>query len=139
MSFHSLLEGLALGVQQGYNEILSLFVSLILHKGIEAFSVGLQVCRLNPQRLPIVAADFNQVAKSGTIVVIEAIAVGTFVYVTFLEFHVPEVLPILAYLLLSINSQYRKLFQKFIYDRKKYIKWGQLGCKIITEKLIQGF
>lgn len=31
------------------------------------------------------AADFNQVAKSGTIVVIEAIAVGTFVYVTFLE------------------------------------------------------
>jgi zinc transporter ZupT len=73
MSFHSILEGFALGVQvllksfhratkqvlvllQDSNSgIRTLFVSLIIHKGIEAFSVGLQIRKSNMTRLrPVV-------------------------------------------------------------------------------------
>jgi zinc transporter ZupT len=69
MSFHSILEGFALGVQVSHflcetvtfivfqessAGIMTLFVSLIIHKGIEAFSVGLQVSRANSKRMLIV-------------------------------------------------------------------------------------
>ena len=51
MSFHSVLEGFALGVQNNIRSIFTLFISLLLHKGIEAFSVGLQVSRGNSERV----------------------------------------------------------------------------------------
>lgn len=54
MSFHSILEGFALGVQNEKAGIMTLFLSLIIHKGIEAFSVGLQVSRSNTKRLVLV-------------------------------------------------------------------------------------
>lgn len=41
-----MLEGFALGVQDTQAEIVSLFVSLIIHKGVEAFSVGLQAGKM---------------------------------------------------------------------------------------------
>lgn len=47
MSFHSLLEGFALGVQTDQTAIYALFFSLVLHKGIESFSVGLQISKVN--------------------------------------------------------------------------------------------
>ncbi|PAV67772.1 hypothetical protein WR25_04266 [Diploscapter pachys] len=50
MSFHSLLEGFALGVQDTTTRIMSLFVSLILHKSVEAFSVGLQISKGNKEK-----------------------------------------------------------------------------------------
>jgi zinc transporter ZupT len=56
MSFHSVLEGFALGVQNEKAGIMTLFLSLIIHKGIEAFSVGLQVSRSNRKRLVLVIA-----------------------------------------------------------------------------------
>ena len=51
MSFHSVLEGFALGVQSNIRSIVTLFFSLLLHKGIEAFSVGLQVSRGNSDKV----------------------------------------------------------------------------------------
>ncbi|CAK5013300.1 unnamed protein product [Meloidogyne enterolobii] len=54
MSFHSILEGFALGVQNNQKGIMTLFISLIIHKGIEAFSVGLQITRSNAKRMIIV-------------------------------------------------------------------------------------
>jgi zinc transporter 1/2/3 len=54
MSFHSILEGFALGVQNDKTGIRNLFLSLIIHKGIEAFSVGLQVSRSNTRRIGLV-------------------------------------------------------------------------------------
>ncbi len=74
MSFHSLLEGVALGVQVYSNYyrhpilsyhitccqtesagIITLFLSLIIHKAIESFSVGLQIARSHThQRLHMV-------------------------------------------------------------------------------------
>ncbi|KAK6058323.1 hypothetical protein COOONC_04108 [Cooperia oncophora] len=56
MSFHSILEGFALGVQNTTARIVTLFISLILHKGVEAFSVGLQVSKGNSNKLKAVIA-----------------------------------------------------------------------------------
>uniref|UniRef100_A0AC34GN76 Uncharacterized protein n=1 Tax=Panagrolaimus sp. ES5 TaxID=591445 RepID=A0AC34GN76_9BILA len=107
MSLHSLLEGFALGVQDNSTGILTLFFSLIIHKGIEAFSVGLQITRVNSNKTCLVIStilvyalmtpvgsmlgvalyniDMNPVVKEGTVVVLEGLAGGTFIYVTFFE------------------------------------------------------
>ncbi|EFO89165.1 hypothetical protein CRE_15136 [Caenorhabditis remanei] len=107
MSFHSLLEGFALGVQDSDTAIWTLFFSLLLHKSIEAFSVGLQISRSNSDKKKIViftiliyalmtplgtvlgtllqntgGASFG---KDFLIVFLESMAAGTFIYVTFLE------------------------------------------------------
>lgn len=107
MSFHSILEGFALGVQDDTTGIMTLFISLIIHKGIEAFSVGLQVSKSNSKRIFMVTltiliyalmtplgsmigafimkANINPTVKDAVIVVLEGFAGGTFVYVTFFE------------------------------------------------------
>uniref|UniRef100_A0A915B1A6 Zinc transporter ZIP3 n=3 Tax=Parascaris univalens TaxID=6257 RepID=A0A915B1A6_PARUN len=107
MSFHSILEGLALGVQDSTTGIMSLFISLMIHKGIEAFSVGLQISKSNSRRLKVAAitiliyslmtpvgsiigmciqnSNLQSVLKEGLVTVLEALAVGTFIYVTFFE------------------------------------------------------
>ena len=56
ISFHSLLEGFALGVQDKPERIVTLFLSLLLHKCIEAFSVGLQVSKGNSDKLKAVVS-----------------------------------------------------------------------------------
>ncbi|VDM95932.1 unnamed protein product [Thelazia callipaeda] len=107
MSFHSVLEGVALGVQDEKIGIITLFISLLLHKGIEAFSVGLQISRTISNKTKMVIAtiiiyslmtplgsitglllqniDMDECWRQGTIMVLEALAIGTFIFVTFLE------------------------------------------------------
>ncbi|CAJ0578439.1 unnamed protein product, partial [Mesorhabditis spiculigera] len=107
MSFHSILEGFALGVQDTPTRIVSLFLSLFIHKGIEAFSVGLQIVKGNRTRVKVVictvfiyalmtpigsalgtwleAANIDPIHKESAVVVLESLAAGTFIYVTFLE------------------------------------------------------
>uniref|UniRef100_A0A914EP87 Uncharacterized protein n=1 Tax=Acrobeloides nanus TaxID=290746 RepID=A0A914EP87_9BILA len=107
MSLHSILEGIALGVQDNRIGIITLFVSLIIHKGIEAFSVGLQITKSNSKRACMVTStiiiyalmtpvgsmlgvmltnlNLDPVLRDGSIVVLEGLAGGTFIYVTFFE------------------------------------------------------
>jgi len=107
MSFHSILEGFALGVQNDKTGIRNLFISLIIHKGIEAFSVGLQVSRSNTKRLgrvittilvyalmtPIgsmfgmflMNVEMDPQSKDLVIILLEGCASGTFIFVTFFE------------------------------------------------------
>ncbi|KAI1731112.1 ZIP zinc transporter domain-containing protein [Ditylenchus destructor] len=107
MSFHSVLEGLALGVQDDTAGILTLFISLIIHKGIEAFSVGLQLSKTNTKRtrlviltmimyglmtpigsilgLCITNLTIDELYKDAIVIVLEGLAGGTFIYVTFFE------------------------------------------------------
>uniref|UniRef100_A0A915EF75 Uncharacterized protein n=1 Tax=Ditylenchus dipsaci TaxID=166011 RepID=A0A915EF75_9BILA len=107
MSFHSILEGFALGVQDDTTGILTLFISLIIHKGIEAFSVGLQMSRANSKRVCVVVLtmvvyglmtpigsmlgvlitnlNINELVKEAIVIVLEGMAGGTFIYVTFFE------------------------------------------------------
>ncbi|CAD6196254.1 unnamed protein product [Caenorhabditis auriculariae] len=107
MSFHSLLEGFALGIQDTKTGILALFFSLLLHKSIEAFSVGLQISRANSSKYKTVIATIliyslmtpigsilgtvlqsataPSYEKDGAMLVLECLAAGTFIYVTFIE------------------------------------------------------
>lgn len=107
ISFHSVLEGFALGVQDNSAGILTLFISLIIHKSIEAFSVGLQINKSGNNSLIIVGSlilayalmtpigsitgdfitnlEIAELPKEGIIIGLESLAAGTFIYVTFLE------------------------------------------------------
>uniref|UniRef100_A0A914EFA7 Uncharacterized protein n=1 Tax=Acrobeloides nanus TaxID=290746 RepID=A0A914EFA7_9BILA len=107
MSLHSILEGIALGVQDNRVGIITLFLSLIIHKSIEAFSVGLQIAKSNSKRTCMVTStiiiyalmtpvgsmlgvlltniNLNPTIREGSIVVLEGLAGGTFIYVTFFE------------------------------------------------------
>lgn len=49
-----ILEGFALGIQENITGIVTLFISLLFDKGIEAFSVGLQISRSNRKRVMFV-------------------------------------------------------------------------------------
>ncbi|MCP9260496.1 Zinc transporter ZIP3 [Dirofilaria immitis] len=105
MSFHSILEGIALGVQDEKFGIITLFISLLLHKGIEAFSVGLQISRTIAQQIKIIiititiyslmtpigsfaglflqSVNMNESLRQGIIIVLEGLAIGTFIFVLF--------------------------------------------------------
>merc|ERR1719219_2352267 len=45
LSFHSVFEGLAIGIQQSLSQLMSLFVAVIAHKGVMAFSLGLTLAQ----------------------------------------------------------------------------------------------
>ncbi|VDM42848.1 unnamed protein product [Toxocara canis] len=107
ISFHSVIEGLALGVQDDAAELSALFISLMVHKVIVAFSVGLQLGRTHAHALGWVCGSllllalmsplggligmFVQNAQMDTklkdfiILIMQGLAVGTFIYVTFFE------------------------------------------------------
>ncbi|PIC36933.1 hypothetical protein B9Z55_015745 [Caenorhabditis nigoni] len=111
MSFHSLLEGFALGVQDTTGRIYALFFSLLLHKSVEAFSVGLQISMANSNKIKTVLATiliYSLMAPMGSIIgsvlqnsetniykdcailLLESLAAGTFIYVTFIEIMASE-------------------------------------------------
>jgi len=107
MSFHCVLEGLALGVKKSHSGTLTLFFSLMMHKGIEAFSVGLQIAKSHTERMRMAViticiyslmtplgsmlgvmlqqAPIEDTPKNISIIILEGMAVGTFIYVTFFE------------------------------------------------------
>lgn len=107
LGIHSVIEGLAFGVQSGEETIIALFLSLMVHKLIVAFSVGLQLFRTHAHRmkwvigsvvllasmtpigaligLVVSSATEGALWKSITVTVLQGLAVGTFLYVTFFE------------------------------------------------------
>ncbi|KAK6730943.1 hypothetical protein RB195_007424 [Necator americanus] len=107
LSIHSVIEGVALGVGDNTSETTALFLSLLVHKLIVAFSVGLQLARTHAHQLQwVVASVFtfalmsplgavigmavqsaasNSFSKDVTITILQGLAVGTFLYVTFFE------------------------------------------------------
>ncbi|CAG9540332.1 unnamed protein product [Cercopithifilaria johnstoni] len=107
ISFHSIIEGLAFGVQTDNARIATLFISLMVHKIIVAFSVGLQLGRTHAHALGWVClsmglfsimspvggfigtfvqnSQMDTEVKALTILIFQGVAVGTFIYVTFFE------------------------------------------------------
>ncbi|CAB3397908.1 unnamed protein product [Caenorhabditis bovis] len=107
ISFHSILEGFALGVQDTSGGLISLFLSLLIHKAVEAFSVGIQLSKAGSHAqlrilistiviyglmTPIgsILGAFLQMGgkslqKDWAMLVLESLAGGTFIYVTFVE------------------------------------------------------
>ncbi|XP_054033541.1 zinc transporter ZIP1 [Dryobates pubescens] len=104
LALHSVLEGLALGLQEADGAVLRVCLALLLHKCAVAFSLALKLLR-GRLRTPAVAACLLLFAMMsplgvglGTVVaagagprqrlcrgVLEGLAAGTFLYITFLE------------------------------------------------------
>lgn len=105
LSLHSVFEGLAVGLQDTIDDVVSLFLVVIFHKGIISFSLGLNMvqsklsvtqmlmanmffCVTAPLGVALgmgiteMQASFTTAAVSGTL---QGIACGTFLYVTFFE------------------------------------------------------
>ena len=106
LSLHTIFEGLAIGLQSTRQQVWTLFMAVSIHKVIIAFTMGIQFmtvyenkCRaivfmvifslMSPLGLGIgitvtsaVGSDFAVDVSSG---ILQGIATGTFVYVTFFE------------------------------------------------------
>ncbi|KAM6365425.1 LOW QUALITY PROTEIN: zinc transporter ZIP1 [Pluvialis apricaria] len=125
LALHAVLEGLALGLQEGEGAVLRVCLALLLHKCAVAFSLALKLLRghLRPPAVALCLGLFAMMSPLGvglgTAVaagagprqrlcrgVLEGLAAGTFLYITFLEIlpqelgvphqRVPKVLLLLA-------------------------------------------
>uniref|UniRef100_A0A0N5CB05 Zinc transporter ZIP1 n=1 Tax=Strongyloides papillosus TaxID=174720 RepID=A0A0N5CB05_STREA len=107
MSFHSVLEGIAMGVKDDSKGMLIMFGSLLVHKSIESFSVGLQVSKENASKMKMIIITLitysfmtplgagigvvlqrlaiDDITKLQITLFLECLAAGTFIYVTFME------------------------------------------------------
>ena len=109
LSFHSLIAGAALGLENNYAHLLILFVAIIAHKGAAAFALGLNmnahhVSLKNRQRLMLLFAcmtpfglligqELIQHTTHHTILIpfFDAITAGTFIYIATLDRINPKV------------------------------------------------
>ncbi|NWV43681.1 S39A1 protein, partial [Grantiella picta] len=100
LALHAVLEGLALGLREGDAAALRVLLALLLHKGAVAFGLCLELLR-SRLRPPAVASCLRLCRA-----VLEGLAAGTFLFVTFLEIlpqelgvpqnRIPKVILILA-------------------------------------------
>lgn len=105
LSLHSIFEGLAIGLQPKVDEVLQIFVAVVLHKCVIAFSLSLNLVQSNLKTAAIIKLSFifcvaspiglgigmgvmevsdtrHAVILSG---LLQGLACGTFLYVTFFE------------------------------------------------------
>lgn len=105
LSLHSIFEGLAMGLQTDKNQLLAIFTAVIIHKNILAFSLGMNLVQSHLSKCSVVLSclcfalmapigmtlgiiliesfsDFTQSLMDG---VLQGIATGTFLYITFFE------------------------------------------------------
>ena len=106
LALHAVFEGLVFGIsQESPSQMIGTVVAVVIHKSIIAFSTGMQLltAKIKTQHLCIAIVLFSIMAPIGLIIgiiisavgangnldgpmtVIEAVATGTFIYVTFLE------------------------------------------------------
>lgn len=105
LSLHSLFEGLAVGLQEEVSSVLQIFVAVVLHKVALAFSLGLSLVQTELSLASVIKSNFlfsitsplgmciaialeefghslNSSIMNG---ILQALACGTFLYVTFFE------------------------------------------------------
>lgn len=105
ISIHSLFEGLAVGLQDTTSTLLSIFVALLLHKGILSFSLGMNLIssKLSDKSVLKSISIFCLSAPIGIAIgigiidlwdseisqlvqgILQGVACGTFLYITFFE------------------------------------------------------
>ncbi|XP_056428043.1 zinc transporter ZIP1-like isoform X2 [Hyla sarda] len=104
LSLHSIFEGIAIGLQSGQSEVLQIAIAILIHKSIIAVSLSLLLMQSNVKikwfvlsivmfalMSPIgisIGIGVMQTESSGSSLVqavLEGLAAGTFVYITFLE------------------------------------------------------
>ena len=115
LSVHSLFEGLAMGLQNSNSAVWTLFIAIATHKAVIAFSTGLQITKsFSPLIKPVIISVcvFSVMSPLGgaigTVIiriihrhdsqsldlmnaVLQSIASGTFMYITFFEILVQSV------------------------------------------------
>ncbi|XP_027698869.1 zinc transporter ZIP2 isoform X1 [Vombatus ursinus] len=105
LSFHSVFEGLAVGLQSSVPAVLQLCLAVLAHKGLVVFGVGLRLVQtgtgrrwalisilalalMSPLGLAlgmVVAGGNSEGGRALAQAVLEGVAAGTFLYVTFFE------------------------------------------------------
>ena len=105
LSFHSLFEGLAIGLQTSADAMISLLAAVVIHKGVMAFSLGLNIVQSNLSKKSffISLLIFSVASPIGVVIGIlitnlqqsigrdvanaflQGISGGTFLYITFFE------------------------------------------------------
>merc|ERR1719470_405149 len=105
LSFHSVFEGIAIGLQDNSAQLISIFIAVIVHKAVMAFSLGLNIAQsdLSVKSFVISNIMFSIASPIGVGIGIavadlpsslpqdicngflQGIAGGTFLYITFFE------------------------------------------------------
>ncbi|OCU00436.1 zinc transporter ZIP3 [Xenopus laevis] len=109
LSAHSVFEGLALGLQEDGNKLLSLFIGVVIHETLVAVALGVSMAKVNihlkdavkmavlvSTMIPIgivvgmAIQSAQNMASSIASALLQGIAGGTFLFVTFFEILVKE-------------------------------------------------
>ena len=110
ISLHSIFEGLAVGLQSDAGQVLGIFAALVLHKSILSFSIGMSLVqsRLSTKSCIRSILFFSLTSPAGVGVgilitdlwesnasnlvdgILQGVASGTFLYMTFFEVLPPE-------------------------------------------------
>ena len=110
LSVHSIIAGLAMGVQSSLSSVIDIFIAIIAHKWVEAFALGISMMRdgIRPLRMLLLAAVYSCMTPLGALIgtllslalsgdaatiftaVTTGIAAGTFVYVAVVDILVTE-------------------------------------------------
>lgn len=104
LSLHSIFEGLAIGLQTTDSKVLEICIAILVHKSIIVFSLSVKLVQsavpplwvaayigvfamMSPIGIAIGISVMEAKLASGTLIqaVLEGLAAGTFVYITFLE------------------------------------------------------
>jgi len=105
LSFHSVFEGIAIGLQDNSAQLISIFIAVIVHKAVMAFSLGLNIAQsdLSVKSFVISNIMFSIASPIGVGIgiavadlpsslpqdicngLLQGIAGGTFLYITFFE------------------------------------------------------
>lgn len=105
LSLHSLLEGLAVGLQEDVSDLIQIFVAVVIHKMVIAFSLGLNLMQTElslasviksnclfsitsplGMGIAVVLEEFGHSINSSILNgILQGLACGTFIYVTFFE------------------------------------------------------
>ncbi|KAM3626212.1 uncharacterized protein V6R79_024813 [Siganus canaliculatus] len=104
LSLHSIFEGLAIGLQTTDSKVLEICIAILVHKSIIVFSLSVKLVQsavhplwvaayigvfamMSPIGIAIGISVMEAQLASGTLIqaVLEGLAAGTFVYITFLE------------------------------------------------------
>jgi len=105
LSFHSIFEGLTIGLQDSESELLTIFVAVLAHKAVMAFSMGLNLASSTLSLRAVLVSNvvFSLASPLGTAAgigladlpsslpqdicngLLQGMAAGTFLYITFFE------------------------------------------------------
>jgi len=105
LSFHSVFEGIAIGLQDNSGQLISIFIAVIVHKAVMAFSLGLNIAQSDLSVKSFVLSNimFSIASPIGVGIgiavadlpsslpqdicngILQGIAGGTFLYITFFE------------------------------------------------------